>query len=97
MGMSRTKFKNNLVQAITSKDYYVEDETIEKFLDLNYDEDSSLAEWEYQDFNEFALALCDAWGDIWEAAREFDLHYPDEDEEDDDRDEKPWDYGKHFN
>lgn len=76
MGMSRKKFKNNLVQAIESKDYYVDDETIEKFLDLNYDEDSSITEWEYEDFNNFAHELCHAWGNFWEAVREFDLNVP---------------------
>jgi hypothetical protein len=73
-GMSRTQFKNNLVQAIESKDCYVDDKTIEEFLDLNYCEETS--NWDFQDFNNFACEICSEWGNLWKVAREFDLKIP---------------------
>lgn len=100
MGITRSKFKKELLAVIADADYYVKDEDIEKFLDLNYDEDSSLAQWNYSEFSSFKHELCHEWGNFWDAVKQFDLHYPEEIEEeieDDDRDEKPWDYGKHFN
>jgi len=78
MGMSRSKFKNNLVQAIEAKDHAVSDEDMEKFLDLNYDEDSSITDWDYDDFSMFASDLCANWGNFWETVAGFGLHTPDD-------------------
>ena len=78
--MTRREFKENLVEALDDKDQYVCDEDIEIFLDLNYDEDSSIAEWTYSDFKLFVSDVC-AEQDFWEAARLNDFHTPAEDEE----------------
>ena len=75
--MTRSKFKANLAQALDCKDQYVGDETLEKFLDLNFDEDSSLADWDFQDFYWFATDVCQ--DGFWGTCREWDLHYPGED------------------
>lgn len=79
MGLTRKKFKEQLQQAIENADYYVRDDAIEKFLDLNYDEDSSIVDWNYSEFTDFAHELCHQWGNFWATVRQFDLHYPGED------------------
>ena len=73
--MTREQFKKNLIQAIEYKDQDVSDSDIEKFLDLNFDEDNY--EWDYNDFTSFASKLCSNFGNFWETARNFDLHCPD--------------------
>ena len=81
MKLSRKDFKQNLVEALESKDCYVSDDILEKFLDLNYDEDSSLTEWTFSDFLDFASEFCACSYDLWETARSYDLHYPGEDDD----------------
>lgn len=56
--LNRREFKENLVEAISAREYSVSDEDIEEFLKLNYDEDSSITEWSWADFNEFASDIC---------------------------------------
>ena len=78
--MTRNKFKQNLEEALIHHDCYVSDDELESFLDLNYDEDSSLSDWTFADFNSFAIDIsCDGLRD---ACHYLDLHYPGEDEED---------------
>lgn len=78
--MDRKLFKQNLEEAFEYHDGYVSDEELERFLDLNYNEDSSLADWTFADFNSFALdASCD---DLRTACHYYDLkHWDDEEEE----------------
>ena len=52
---TRKEFKINLVEAIEFHDGYISDEDVEKLLDLNYDEDSSITDWTFSSFNTFAL------------------------------------------
>lgn len=73
--MTREKFKRNLVQALDHHDQYVSDEDIEKFLDLNYDEDGDW-DWDYEDFDYFAIEVCENFGHFWETVRSYDLNYP---------------------
>ena len=77
--MSRNKFKRNLGQALDRRDQYVSDEDLEKFLDLNYDEDGDW-DWDLDDFMDFADEVCNEG--FWETVAEYDLHYPGEDEND---------------
>lgn len=72
--MTRKQFKKNLIQALENKDQDVSNEDIEKFLDLNFDEDNY--EWDYDDFTSFAGELCSNYGNFWETVRDFDLHCP---------------------
>jgi len=81
--MTRNKFKENLVEALDSKDQYVKNEDIETFLDLNYDEDGDW-DWSYGDFKDFACEVCANFGDFWETVESYDLHTPAEYEEDED-------------
>ena len=81
MKLSRNNFKQNLVEALESKDCYVSDDMLEKLLNLNYDEDSSLTEWTFSDFLGFASEFCACSYDLWETARSYDLHYPGEDDD----------------
>ena len=100
--MTKNVFKQNLNEALEDKGGFVTDSEIDEFLDLNFDEDSSLAEWTYRDFADFAGCIATNDNDIWEACRTcYDLHFPDEDEYyadkvNDERSELPWDFGKHF-
>ena len=73
--MSRYEFKENLTDAMADKDLFEDDETIEEFLDLNYDEDSSITEWDYMNFRCFVSDI--AAEGFWEACRLNDFHTPD--------------------
>ena len=75
--MTREQFKRNLIQSIERKDQYVSNEDIEKFLDLNFDEDSSISDWDFGDFSDFVSDLCNNSGDFWETVSSYDLHCPD--------------------
>lgn len=86
--MTRKMFKKNLLEAIEFHDGYEKDEDIEKFLDLNFDEDGYMEEWTFNDFNEFAMDVCEEG--LWEAAKSYDLHY--EGEDDDIEDEEDNEY-----
>ena len=79
--MTRERFKRNLVQALEHKDQYVSDRDMEKFLDLNYDEDGNW-DWDYDIYTNFASEMCRT-GNFWKAVKQFDLHYVGEEEEDD--------------
>ena len=75
--MTRNKFKTNLSQALDNRDVYVSDEDLEKFLDLNYDEDGDW-DWDFAEFDQFACDVCANFGDFWETVEEYDLHRPEE-------------------
>ena len=75
--MNREQFKRNLEASIENKDQYVNPEDIERFLALNFDEDSSIAEWSYDDFSDFSSDLCANFGDFWKTVSSYDLHCPD--------------------
>jgi hypothetical protein len=75
--MNREQFKRNLEASIENKDQYVNPEDIERFLALNFDEDSSIAEWDYDDFSDFSSDLCNNFGDFWKTVSSYDLHCPD--------------------
>ena len=77
--MTRERFKENLIQAIEYKGQYVSEEDIEKFLDLNYDGSGDF-DWNYSLFTMFALEV--AADSFWEAAKQFNLHYVGEEEDD---------------
>lgn len=81
--MSKSKFAQNLVQALERKDQSITDEELEEFLRLNYDEDGDW-DWDYDTFSQFASDVCQEG--FWGAVAGWDLHYPgeyDEEEEDD--------------
>ena len=73
--MTREKIKRNLIQALDRRDRYVDNETLEKFLDLNYNEDW---DWDIDDFMDFVDELCANFGNFWETVRSYDLHCPEE-------------------
>ena len=75
--MTRKQFKRNLVQSIEARDLFVSDEDIEKFLNLNYDEDGDW-NWDYDTFGQFTADMCANFGDFWETVADWDLHYPGE-------------------
>lgn len=83
--MTRKLFKKNLIEAIEFHDGYEKDEDIEKFLDLNFDEDGYMEEWTFADFNDFAMDICEEG--LWQAAKLCDLHYEGEDDDEDDWDD----------
>ena len=72
--MTREKFKRNLIQALDHTDQFVDNETLEKFLDLNYDEDGDW-DWNIDDFMGFAEELCANFGDFWKTVKSYDLNY----------------------
>ena len=81
--MTRKQFRKNLIEALIHHDCDLTNEEIEKFLDLNYDEDSSLSDWTFSNFNSFAIDVCEEG--LWRAAcRLNDLHYEGEDDDEDD-------------
>jgi len=73
--LTKEQFKYNLIEACADKDQYISVEDMEKFLDLNYDEDSSLAEWSYREFADFADVLAQHYGVLSEACQEFGLKF----------------------
>jgi len=73
--MTREVFKRNLVQALDHRDMFVDNKTLEEFLDLNYDEDGDW-DWDYDNFTQFASDLCANFGDFWQTVEEYDLHTP---------------------
>jgi len=77
-GMSRKAFKINLSEALECKDLCVDNDTLETFLDLNYDEDSSITDWTYGTFTSFVSDVLDEG--FWEACRLNDLHTPGEED-----------------
>lgn len=53
--MTRKQFKQCLVEAIEFHDGCILNREVEKLLYLNYDEDSSIVDWTFANFNTFAL------------------------------------------
>lgn len=78
--MTRKQFTQNLVEAFEFHDVDLPDEEVDKFLDLNYNEDSSLNYWTFADFNSFAIDV--ATEGLRRACKLNDLYYDSADEED---------------
>lgn len=78
--MTREQFTQNLEEAFEFHDVDLLDEEVDKFLDLNYNEDSSLNYWTFADFNSFAIDV--ATEGLRRACRLNDLYYDSADEED---------------
>lgn len=78
--MTRKQFTQNLEEAFEFHDVDLLDEEVDKFLDLNYNEDSSLNYWTFADFNSFAIDV--ATEGLRRACRLNDLYYDSADEED---------------
>ena len=78
--MTRNKFKQNLEEALIHHDCEVSNDELERLLDLNYDEDSSLSDWTFANFNSFAIDIsCDG---LRNACHYIDLkHWEDEEDE----------------
>ena len=77
--MTREQFTQNLEEALEFHDVDLLDEEVDKFLDLNYNEDSSLNYWTFADFNSFAIDV--ATEGLRRACRLNDLYYESDDEE----------------
>lgn len=73
---SREEFKQNILEAFDAKDVCSKDSDLNKFLDLNYDEDSSMRKWTYADFTLFALDVAE--NGFWKACKLNDFHTPNE-------------------
>lgn len=71
---TRDTFKDDLVYALECRDQYVSNEEIEKFLDLNFDEDSSITSWGYREMDDFVLEVCNEG--FWGAVKGCDLNIP---------------------
>ena len=78
--MTRKQFTQNLEEAFEFHDVDLLDEEVDKFLDLNYNEDSSLNYWTFADFNSFAIDV--ATEGLRRACKLNDLYYDSADEED---------------
>ena len=78
--MTKQQFKQNLMEALEFNDCDVEEETLDNFIELNYNEDSSLNYWTFADFNSFAIDV--ATEGLRRACRLNDLYYESDDEED---------------
>ena len=78
--MTRKQFTQNLEEALAHHDCDLPTEKVDKFLDLNYNEDSSLNYWTFADFNSFAIDV--ATEGLRRACRLNDLYYDSTDEED---------------
>lgn len=78
--MTREQFTQNLVEAFEFHDVDLPDEEVDKFLDLNYNEDSSLNYWTFANFNSFAIDV--ATEGLRRACKLNDLYYDSADEED---------------
>ena len=78
--MTREQFTQNLEEAFEFHDVDLPDEEVDKFLDLNYNEDSSLNYWTFADFNSFAIDV--ATEGLRRACKLNDLYCDSADEED---------------
>lgn len=78
--MTRKQFTQNLEEALAYHDCDLPVEKVDKFLDLNYNEYSSLNYWTFADFNSFAIDV--ATEGLRRACRLNDLYYESDDEED---------------
>lgn len=82
--MNKRQFRQNMVDALEFHDAEISNEEMETFLDLNYDEDSSITDWTFADFNSFAIDI--KTEGIARACRLNDLQFDDDDEDEyDDR------------
>lgn len=52
-------FKQNLSEALEHVGYELSSVDMERFLALNFDEDSFLSEWSFSDFISFAMDIAD--------------------------------------
>lgn len=73
--MSREQFKTNLIEACERRDQYISVADMERFLDLNYDANSALAEWSFNDFAEFADTLAANFGVLRDTCHALDLQF----------------------
>ena len=78
--MTRKQFTQNLEEAFEFHDVDLPDEEVDKFLDLHYNEDSSLNYWTFADFNSFAIDV--ATEGLRRACKLNELYYDSADEED---------------
>lgn len=78
--MTREQFTQNLEEAFEFHDVDLPDEEVDKFLDLNYNEDSSLNYWTFADFNSFAIDV--ATEGLRRACKLNDLYHDSADKED---------------
>ena len=78
--MNREQFTQNLEEALEFHDVDLLDEEVDKFLDLNYSEDSSLNYWTFADFNSFGIDV--ATEGLRRACKLNYLYYDSADEED---------------
>ena len=53
--MTREEFKENLIDALECKDQYVDNETLNEFIRLNY---RDVKDWNYLDFTTFVYDVC---------------------------------------
>ena len=83
VSMTRKQFKQSLIEALSHHDCDLPNKEVERFLDLNFKEDSSLLDWTFADFNSFAIDVsCDGLRD---ACHYIDLrHWNDEEENEED-------------
>lgn len=75
--MTREKFKENLIDALEYRDQWVDDETLEEFIKLNYE---NVKDWNHSDFRTFVSDICAE--DFNEACHLNDLKRPFAEEED---------------
>ena len=75
MKLDREEFKENLIEACADKDQYISVDDLERFLDLNYDEDSDVATWNYRDFADFATELAANSGDLRDTCHAYDFKW----------------------
>lgn len=81
MIMTRNRFKQNLQEALIHHDCDLSNDELERFVDLNYDDDCcELSEWTFANFNSFAIDVsCDG---LRNACHYVDLkHWEDEEDE----------------
>ena len=78
--LNRREFFMNLKEALDFHDAELTVDEMGTFLDLNYDEDSSLAHWTFTDFNGFATDV--SYEGIRNACHMNDLKWNEEDEDD---------------
>lgn len=79
--LNRREFFMNLKEALDFHDTELSVDEMGTFLDLNYDEDSSLARWTFADFNSFAVDV--ATDGIRNACHMNDLKWNEDDEDED--------------
>ena len=75
--ITRTRFRQNLEEAICDKDTYVEFDQMDIFLDENFENSKELLDkWSYADYSNFAVDI--ATLGFWKAVDENDFRLPGE-------------------